>query len=238
MYEEQKYFGMTRAQIGILAGMGAVLLLIVCVGGWFVFRNLSGGAPAAPAGTPTIAPTVTPMLALQPTPTPTVVQTPVPYEQLIPAGWIQFKTALVEIWLPSNFKLSDRKTDEYTLGFVYPALAITEIPSRSSAYNMQVRVSYEPLIGDSLDAFLDEHFPKLPYQSTVTDRRTVYINSVEARRLTIEFRINNVDANDMVYVLLDGSTVWYVEFAAELTEFFENLPIFEQSIQTFRPVRY
>jgi hypothetical protein len=94
------------------------------------------------------------------------------------------------------------------------------------------------LTGDSLDTFLESKFPHIPYQGRVTDRRTVFVNSLEARRIVIEFRNNNIDYNDMVYVFLDGQTVWYVQYISELTEFFNNLPIFEQSINTFRPVRY
>jgi hypothetical protein len=48
---------------------------------------------------------------------------------------------------------------------------------------------------------------------------------------------DQIDVNDMTYVFLDGSTVWYVEYAAQINEFYENLSTFEQSAQTFRFVR-
>ncbi|NUQ83539.1 MAG: hypothetical protein HUU11_02390 [Anaerolineales bacterium] len=237
MNEEQKIYGMTRMQIGILVGMAGILLLIACVGGWFVLSN-SNPIDSAPAPTSTPAPTVTPMLAVSPTITPTLTPTPIPYEQLIPAGWKQYKTALVEIWLPSNFRLADKKTVNTTAGFAVPELLITEIPSKSSAYNMLVGVSYDLMTGDSLDEFLDAKFPSLPYQARISDRRTVFVNTVEARRIVVEVRINNIDFNDLVYVIRDGSTVWYVEYVAQINEFFDNLPIFEQSIKTFRTVKY
>lgn len=235
MNEEKKYFGMTRMQIGILAGMAGVLILIVCIGGWFVLRNLGFSEPPQ---TPIPTPTVTSIVVIPPTLTPTITPTPVPYEQLIPADWKQYKTSLVEIWMPSNFRLADKKTVNNTAGFAVNELLITEIPSKSSAYNMLVGVSYDLMTGASFDEFLDTKFPNLPYQARVSDRRTVYVNTVEARRIVIEFRINNIDFNDMVYVFLDGSTVWYVEYVAQIGEFFDNLPTFEQSIKTFRPVRY
>jgi hypothetical protein len=103
---------------------------------------------------------------------------------------------------------------------------------------MLVSVSYDLLTGDSLDEFLQTKIQQLPADVRVTDRRTVYVNTVEARRIMLEYRANNIDINDMVYVFLDGSTVWYVEYAAQINEFFENLPIFEQSIKTFRTVKY
>lgn len=233
------FSGMTRSQVGILAGMAFFLLLFLCVGGFIVVRGFGGGLGlSAPDQPPTVAPTVTPMLVIQPTLTPTITPTPIPYEQLVPAGWNQYKTSLVEIWLPSNFKLADSKTVNTTAGFALPELLIAEVSSKSSAFTMLVGISYDLLTGDSLDKFLEAKFPSLPYQARVSDRRTVYVNTVEARRIVVEFRINNIDYNDMVYVFLDGQTVWYVEYVAQIGEFFDNLPIFEQSIQTFRTVKY
>jgi len=230
--------GMTQTQLAILAGMAIVLILVACVGGVVILLNLNL-AGLAPQQAPTIAPTVTPVVTIQPpTVTPTITLTPIPYEQLVPADWNQFKTSLVEIWMPSNFRLADKKTVNITAGFALPELLITEIPSKSSAHDMLVGVSYDLMTGDSLDAFLDAKFPSLPYQSHVADRRTVFVNTTEARRIVVEFRINNIDYNDMVYVFRDGSTVWYVEYVAEIGEFFENLPVFEQSIKTFRTVKY
>jgi hypothetical protein len=233
------FSGMTRGQVSILAGMAVFLLLFMCVGWLIVSRGFGGGLGlSAPEQSPTVPPTVTPVLVIQPTLTPTITPTPLPYEQLIPAGWNQYETSLVEIWLPSNFKLADSRTVNTTAGFALPELLIAEVPSKSSAYTMLVAVSYDLLTGDSLDKFLDAKFPSLPYQARVSDRRTVYVNTVEARRIVVEFRINNIDYNDMVYVFLDGQTVWYVEYVAQISEFFDNLPIFEQSIQTFRTVKY
>jgi hypothetical protein len=237
MGEGRKYLGMTRAQIGILAGMAGALVLIVCFGGLFVLRNLSAGfSSSQPTASP--APTVTSVAVTQPTLSPTPALAAIPYEQLIPVGWKQYKTSLVELWLPANFKLADKKTLDQTAQLALNELFITEIPSKTSAYNMLVSVSYDLMSGASLDEFLDAKVKELPAEVLVTDRRNVYVNAVEARRIMIEFRADNIDINDMVYVFLDGDTVWYVEYIAQIGEFFENLPVFEQSILTFRPVKY
>lgn len=237
MDDEQKFFGMTKIQVGIVAGLAGVLVVIVCVGAFFVFRNLNP-TDSAPQPTSTPAPTVTSVAALAPTVTFTPAPTAIPYEQLIPADWKQYKTSLVEIWLPANFKLADKKTLDQTAQLALNELFITEVPSKTSAYNMLVSVSYDLLTGDSLDEFLQTKISQLPAEVRVTDRRTVYVNTVEARRIMIELRANNIDINDMVYVFLDGDTVWYVEYVAQIGEFFENLPVFEQSIKTFRTVKY
>jgi len=236
MNEGQRYFGMTRMQIGILAGLAGALCLIVIVGGWFVVSNRRGALSNSPASGP--APTVTSVVAVTATIEATITPTPIPYEQLIPAGWNQYTTSLVEIWMPGNFKLADSKTKDITANFGIPDLLLAEVTSKSSAYTMLVSVSYDLTTGGSLDQVLDEKFPNIPYQARIADRRTVFINTLEARRVVIEFKVENIDYNNMVYLIQDGNTVWYVEYVAQISEFFDNLPIFEQSIKTFRPVRY
>jgi len=236
MNEGKKYFGMTRMQIGILAGLAGVLIIILCVGGWLVLRS-RGGAALSNSTVPTAVPTVTSIVVIPPTITPTISPTAIPYEQLIPPGWNQYKTSLIELWLPTNFKPSTKKTADILNGFMFTDLLMTEVSSKSSAYNMQVAVTYDLMTGDSLDTYLESKFPHLPYQASVTDRRKMVINAVEARRIVIEYRANNVDYDDVVYVFLDGNTVWYVQYAAEISEFFDNLPLFEQSVKTFRIVR-
>ena len=235
MNEEQKYFGMTRMQIGILGGLAGALLIIVCVGGFLILRG--GGIGLVNSSAPTAVPTVTSIAVTPPTITPTITPTAIPYEQLIPAGWKQYKTALVEIWMPDNFRLSKENLFDTSTSSAIVDLTISEIPSKTSTFNMVVGVAFEPLVGDSLDSFLDTDLLRTPYQSRVVDRQTVYINSIEARRIVQEARLNNIDLNQLTYVFLDGSTIWYVMYAAEITEYFEYLPVFEQSIKTFRIVR-
>lgn len=236
MNEEQKYFGMTGIQIGILAGLAGFLLLLVCVGSWLLLRN--GGIGFAGPSVPTVMPTVTSVLVTPPTLTPTITLTPVPYEQLIPSDWKQYKTSLVEIWMPGNFILADNKTKDITANFGVPDLLLTEVTSNSSAYTMLVSISYDHSTGGSLDELLDEKFPSIPYPARIADRRTVFVNTHEARKVVIEFKVNNIDFNNMVYVIQDGSTIWYVEYVAQIAEFFDNLGVFEQSINTFRPASY
>lgn len=235
MNEGRKFFGMSNKQVGILAGLAGMLLLVVCIGGWYVLagmnRGFSGPATELPVATATSTPLVLPTL------TATVPPTAMPYEQVIPAGWKQFQSELVEIWMPDNYRLSnDKIRNDVSTPAIFEML-ITEVPSKSDIYVTRVGVSYEPLTGNSLDEFLDAKLREIPGQARVVDRRTVYVNSVEARRILMEAHIDNVDDNSLTYVFLDGSTVWYVEYAAQINEFYELLPMFEQSILTFRIVR-
>jgi hypothetical protein len=56
-------------------------------------------------------------------------------------------------------------------------------------------------------------------------------------RITFELRVETVDVNELVYVFQDGSAVWMVAYVAQINEFYDMLPTFEQSAKTFRTVK-
>lgn len=230
--QDRKYFGLTRTQIGTLAGLLGFACLLLGLTGWLISR---GGFSRSPAATPVIVSTSTPFAI--PTITPTPTPTPVPYEQLIPEGWVQYRTALVELWLPSVYTIGDANLFEQSSVLAILEMALTGKATELSLYQILVTVSYEPLVGDSLDSFLTNENAKLPTEVRVTERRNVSVNSTNATRFLFEVRSNNTDVNVLSYVFLDGGTVWYVEYAAQINEFYEMLPTFEQSIKTFRIVR-
>ena len=230
--QDRKYFGLTTTQIGILVGLLGFACLLFGLTGWFIFR---GGFSRPPAATPVIVSTSTPFVI--PTITPTLTSTPIPYEELIPEGWVQHSTALVELWLPPAFTTGDATLFSQTAIVAILELSLTGKTTETSVYQMFVTVSYEPLIGDSLDSFLTNENAKLPTEVRVTERRNVSVSSTNATRFLFEVRSNNTDVNVLSYVFLDGGTVWYVEYAAQINEFYEMLPVFEQSIKTFRIVR-
>lgn len=234
MAQHRKYLGMTAIQLGILASLAGVVCLLFGLTGWLVVgRGFSISQP--PTQTPGIISTST--RTVLPTSTPTITPTSIPYEQLIPSGWVQFKTGLIEIWLPSDFTLGDPKLLSNPANLAIPELAMTGTTSNTSLYQMVVIVSYEPLTSDSLDHFLDAELTRLPAEIRMAERRKVSVNSMDAVRFVFETRSNNVDINDLVYVFLDGSTVWYIEYAAQINEFYEMLSAFERSTNTFRIVR-
>ena len=235
MQQNRKFFGMTLSQLGILVGLAAVACLLFGLAGWFALRGRSGLFARAPENTPT--PPATSTMIVIPTFTPTETPTPLPYEMLIPSGWKQFKTDLVEIWLPSNFKLGKSKLSNDLQNSAVPELVITGVTSKSSLYQMLTMVSYEPLTAESLDDFLDAGLAKFPAEIRLTERRKVSVNSIDAVRFVFETRDNNVDIDVLAYVFLDGSTVWYVEYGAQINEFYDMLSTFETSAKTFRIVK-
>ena len=253
MQQNDKYFGMTSTQVGILAGLAATVCLLFGVIGWFVLRGVPdspvGMAPTLPAPQSTSTPFMLP--TVQPTGTPTTV----PYEDRIPEGWKQFKTELVEIWLPADFEVGDieklleesrQSYEEQGLQEMldYQAkrksivnLVATDEISGSPLYRTVVSISYQPLTEESLDVFIQKELLDLPSMIVPMGRKSVPIGSNEAIQLVYEARIGTLSGTSLEYLFLDGMTVWGVEYSTETSEFYQQLPNFEKSIQTFRIVR-
>lgn len=236
MTQDRKYFGMTVLQLGILAGLVVFACLLFGVTGWFALRGGLGLFSRSSEPTPTIQPTSTRLIIS--TATPTETPTPIPYEQLIPYGWIQHKTQLIELWLSPDFKNAAPGVVSGVSGnSVYLNLALVSTSSKSG-YPTSVSVSYEPLTSNTLEEFLEVKLSNIPPEINMVENRKVSINSADAVRLMFEGHgSNNLDVNDLLFVFQDGSTVWYVKYSAEITEFYEMLPIFEESVKTFRMVR-
>lgn len=234
MARDRKYLGMTTQQLGILGGLAVVLCLLCSVTGVLALRRgLSGLFSGAPVDTPAVQPTST--IIVPPTLVLTETPTPVPYDQLIPADWIQYKTTLIELWLPGGFKNAGSGAVSGVSGnAVIVELALVST-SETSTYKPTVSVSYEPLTSSSFEEFLDLKLSNIPPEINLAERRKVSINSADAYRLMFEGHAeNNVSMNDLLFIFQDGGTLWYVKYSAEITDFYELLPVFEQSVKTFR----
>ena len=224
MAQRRRILGMTTVQIGILAGLTAAVCVLFGIVGWLM---MSGGLQRASVPTPVPQMTATPYVL--PTLTSTVTLTPVPYEALIPEGWTQHKTELLEIWLPSNFKKADKDSDE--------ELRLIASNPRISPYNMVVIIGYQPLGTDTVDTYIDNQVLKADPTIRIVERRKVSLNGTDAVRMVLEARVDTVDLNELAYLIQDGGTVWVVYYVAQINEFYEMLPTFEQSAKTFRIVR-
>jgi hypothetical protein len=238
MDENRKYFGMTRTQVGILAGLAATAILLFCVTGMLVFGN-SSLLSFSRLATETPPPRSTPTLFISPTPTPTPTLTPIPYEQLIPGGWVQHRSDLYEIWMSPGYTPASADVLITGLGG-NPVidLSLRGAYSSKSPHKIYVMVSYEPMTAEGLDVLVTQRLSELGPYLSLGERTKTDINGVPAIRLVFSGRKgNNIDINELTYIVLDGATVWYVQYTAEITEFYKMLPTFEASAKTFRIVR-
>lgn len=235
MLQNDKYFGMTRTQLGILAGLAVTVCLLFGLTGWFALRGTSKRLPDTPQDHSFPQSTPTPWVI--PSPAPTGTTTPIPYQTLVPNNWVQFKTGLIEIWLPAEFQPADSHLFNNSFNTAIGELILTNSVDDSTVNPLLVIVSYEPLTADTLDAFLDAEIARISSDFRLVERRKVNLNGTEAVRFVFEARFSNAEVNNLTYVFQDGGTVWYVEYRAQINEFFEKLSIFEKSAQTFRVVR-
>jgi hypothetical protein len=239
MNENKKYFGMTVTQLGILAGLAGLAFLSFCITGFLILGTRLGSVTnVALATIPADVPQPTVTLSLPPTATSTPEPTPVPYESLIPNGWEQYRTALYEIWMPPGYKAV--KTADILVtglgGSPSVDLALRGATSSKSPNKIYLTVSYEPMNADTFESFLNTRLAGLGLAPG--ERSKVALNTVPAVRLVFSGRKgSSTDINELTYVFVDGSTVWYVQYTAEITDYFNLLSTFEQSARTFRTVK-
>lgn len=236
MTQNRKYLGMTAQQLGILAGLTVLACLIFGLTGGLALRGGLGGFSRSPEPTPVILPTST--MVIVPTATQTETPTPLPYEQLIPYGWIQHKTQLIELWTTPDFKNAAPGVASGVAGdAVFLNLALVS-KVNTSGYPSTISVSYEPLTSPTLEEFMDVKLSNIPPEINMVENRNVSVNSVDALRLMFESKTTtNLNVNDLLFVFQDGGVVWYVKYSAEIAAFYELLPYFEESVKTFRVVK-
>jgi hypothetical protein len=232
----KKYFGMTVTQLGILAGLAVLVLLLFCIVGWLVLGKMRGGGFAS---VPTAAPTTQPTPTLMPTPAVTFTPAPtaVPYESLIPAGWAQYRTALYEIWMLPGYKTTTTTSVLVTGlgGSPIVDMSLRGATSSKAANKIYMTVSYEPMNADTFDNFIMQRLTSLGLAPS--ERSKVTLNTVPAVRIVFSGRKGNTDINELTYVILDGTTIWYIQYTAEINDYYNMVGNFESSAKTFRLVK-
>jgi len=225
MPQNYKYLGITLSFIGILASLLITACLLPGATGWFGFKESARVYTRVPQKQPDIL-----------SRTSFALPTPIPYELLIPKGWEQSRTELVQIWLPKEFTASDPQLLSNSADSAAPELLITGPFSQSSPYQMFVMISHEPLTVGSLDAYLEGEVVKYPAEVRMVEKKKVSINHRNAIRFVFETQSNHTNVRDLAYLFLEGKTIWYVEYVVQCDEFSAMLPTFESSVKTFRTV--
>jgi hypothetical protein len=74
---------------------------------------------------------------------------------------------------------------------------------------------------------------QLPASFKVKSQEDIALLGEPAIRIVIEASIADIDLNEVMYLLRQGTYVYAVAFATSREAFEDKLPIFEQSIETF-----
>jgi hypothetical protein len=225
----RKILGMTNKQLIILACLGLVALVIMCIAVKMILGNLMSSAipelqPTLGVQANTALPTRTPFPSPTPIlPTPTFTATT--YESLIPEGWKQLTYEKVELWVPADFENNS------------PSEALMDVTSKTpakSGYTVNINLTNEVVTVSDLDAYVQEGLAQLPREVTYLERKKFAIGSYEAMRLKVEIIVMNLPIEEAMYMIKDGDTVWLISCSTHLEDFREWLPIFDQVARTFR----
>lgn len=174
------YFGMSVSQIGILAGVALVGVIVIFVGIIFVFTSTTPATPAsqipATAAIETLVPSETPTVTapavdVENTPVPTpapVIATNVP-----PGDWIEFKTQGAGVWLPPSFVGGDMTTERQA--------SINKV-SRLGKYYKNVTNSMKNADSETVLWMVDKTPKQTDVITTVTASHTVLTEDVTLDR--------------------------------------------------------
>lgn len=170
-------------------------------------------------------------------------------------GWEKFEGDDVELWLPESFDGGDLSSDLDVivenlrrLGSDFEDMAemIEQNPSAFVLWAFDSKVGYSGFLTNvnitkerslsavSIETYLDAVINQLPSQFHIVERATFSLETYEAARIIVEFSISGVRGKEALYLIKDGKTMWGITFATGADEFSQRLPIFEQSILTFR----
>ena len=161
---------------------------------------------------------------------------------------------MAAIWLPPGYVggdlMADREATARRISALGPEYALAAEVARTSPVNVlifavdstespytiltAVRVSFEPEPVTDLDAYVDTLIASLPLDYVVMEKhRFVTVGGFLTHRLAVQSGQGGNMVMQQLYVLLDGDTVWRIEYSAHINVFYTLQPTFEQSFLTF-----
>lgn len=171
-------------------------------------------------------------------------------------GWQKFEAGGVELWLPESWEGGD-PSEEMDMEMIVEELRslgpdfeeyaqlIEENPSMFVlwVFDYEVGVSggltnvsvakQKVLSTMTIDTYLDLLSEQLPAPFQVVERGMVTLTDHEAGRLVVKADISGEAVKELMYMIKEGTTMWFITFSTGAEEFARRLPVFEQSALTF-----
>ncbi len=240
---------MTPMQIGILSVLALVACIIFGIGGFLIYslrsNTVAANQPASPVQVENTAVfTATP----EPTATPTFTPTPIP-------GWNRFEGGGVELWLPASYEGGDSAENLEMIvamiksigaGHEQIAQALEQDPGAMPFFALDrdnlgttVNVTIREMPAEmSLEAYMEGYVQALQeqvfFEVRVTQQTIVTLDQYQAGQLLLEIGAVEAPNFQLTYVIKENGTVWTINYATLPEQIGQQLPIFQQSIQTFR----
>ena len=240
----QSYFGMTLAQIGVLAGLALVACIAIGLLGSMLLNTVPGVEQVQPTYT------------LQPSPTPILTTTPWPTITPIP-NWQEYSLSggRARIWLPASYiggepstssemikeNLRNTFNDEAFASDIEGLLAIPEIEffAFDTQFVNSARFMYvgtEALDPDKplhMDDYLNQKMDDFAVgDDRVTGRQIVQLDNYPAGKLVVESKVPAGEVETfitkVIYMIEVDDTMWLITFRTGRDEFSD----YQQTIET------
>jgi len=248
MNSGQRYFGMTLAQIGILAALALVACVVIGILGSMML-NLAPNTEAEPTYT------------LQPSPTAVLTSTPWPTVTPIP-NWQEysFSEGQARIWLPASYTGGDTVTSSDAImeklratfddeAFANDIQGLIEIPevgffAFDAGSTSLIRFMYigsetlNPDVALSMDYYLNRMMDDFTgANDRVVERQIAQLDHHQAGKLVVESRIPAGDVDFFVtvaaYMIKVENTMWFITFRTGRDEYVNQQPVMEASVNSF-----
>ena len=172
------------------------------------------------------------------------------------AGWKAFQGNGIELWLPDTFRGGSPTAADAailiqaikTLGPEYAQIArlveqnprafvlfaVDPTPNQAGGVtNVLVAAEKIPSLV-TLEMYLSSMAQLLPAQIQILDRTIVSMKSYQAGRLVTQAQAPNITVKQLIYVIKQGDRIWTIGYSTGADEYTQRLPVFEQSIATFK----
>lgn len=249
MNTEKRYFGMTFAQISILAVLAIFACIIIGILGVLISNFTPNKQPAQQAYT------------LVPSQTPDVTTTPWPTITPIP-DWLvhSFAAGQAQIWLPSSYfggdtsisseeiieELRATVDDEAFINEIQGLISIPEITFFAFDADFVdstrfMHIGSEPLNPD-LPLTMNDYLNRMMDNFTdgndrVVERQVVQLDYYPAGKLVVESKVPAGDLETFVsmaiYMVKVDNTMWFITFRTGRQEYKDYQPIIEAAVNSF-----
>ncbi len=101
--------------------------------------------------------------------------------------------------------------------------------------NCDLNITKEEIISSmTLETYLELAVKKFPAQFQLIGQEFISLDGYEAGATTVEFTLPSGSGKQILYTIKNGAMIWNVTFSTGVDEFEQRLPVFEQSIKTFK----
>ena len=172
------------------------------------------------------------------------------------SGWAEYKGNGVSLWLPERYSRGDPATELETIiqqiremgpEFEETAQSLEENPGSfllwvfdselsSAGFRPNVNVVFERVPPEiTMQEYLDAALQHIPEKYQVLSTEVTSIGEHEPIGvIVLQINIYGHDLKEIGYIIKHGGTIFITTYACDAVDFEQQLPIFEQSIATFK----